>query len=304
MQETLGRSRAVGLEGLCGAAGADRRARPRIRMGCPAPGIERLEAHLFGQAYSPHRHDVYAIGVTLSGAHLFGYRGERRVCDPGHGHVLHPDEVHDGGAGTEEGFGYRIMYVDPALIQAALGGRPLPFVADPVVRPADLAPAFVASLADLDAPIGEVERVEVAVAVADMLEGLAAPTRRGSRAAPLHVEAMSRVRALIADDPAVAHSAEGLERAAGLDRWTVARQFRAVFGTSPSRFRTMRRLDQARRMIGEGMPLCDAALAAGFADQSHMSRLFRGTWGLTPGRWSALAGQRDAGRPEPVEQRR
>jgi AraC-like DNA-binding protein len=100
---------------------------------------------------------------------------------------------------------------------------------------------------------------------------------------------VARVRELIAADPAVAHSAEGFERAAGLDRWTIARQFRAAFGTSPSRFRTMRRLDSARRMIGEGMPLCEAALTAGFADQSHMSRLFKRHWGLTPGRWAALA---------------
>ena len=51
--------------------------------------------------------------------------------------------MHDGGAGTDEGFGYRIAYIDPSLIQEALGGKPLPFVADPVLDgvalPADFA---------------------------------------------------------------------------------------------------------------------------------------------------------------------
>ena len=32
-----------------------------------------------------------------------------------------------------DGFAYRILYVDPGLVQAALGGKPLPFVPDPVV---------------------------------------------------------------------------------------------------------------------------------------------------------------------------
>jgi len=35
--------------------------------------------------------------------------------------------------------------------------------------------------------------------------------------------------------------------------------------------------------------LADAALACGFADQSHMTRQFKKTYGVSPGRWSALA---------------
>jgi hypothetical protein len=42
--------------------------------------------------------------------------------------VLHPDEIHDGEAGTNDGFQYRMLYIDPALIQKILGGKPLPFI--------------------------------------------------------------------------------------------------------------------------------------------------------------------------------
>jgi len=52
----------------------------------------------------------------------------------------------------------------------------------------------------------------------------------------------------------------------------------------------MRQLDQVRRLISSGAGLADAALAAGFADQSHMSRLFKRAYGPAPGRWAtALA---------------
>ena len=37
----------------------------------------------------------------------------------------------------------------------------------------------------------------------------------------------------------------------------------------------MRRLDRARALIRDGVPLADAALACGFADQSHMTRQFK-----------------------------
>ena len=75
----------------------------------------------------------------------------------------------------------------------------------------------------------------------------------------------------------------------GLDRFALARHFRAAFGTSPHRFQVGRRLAKARAMIAEGVALSEAAAATGFADQSHLTRHFSARFGLTPGRWAALA---------------
>jgi AraC-like DNA-binding protein len=99
-----------------------------------------------------------------------------------------------------------------------------------------------------------------------------------------------QVRDLLAGTPAVRHSMDELERVAGLDRWALARQFRAAFGTSPSHFRTHRQLDQLRRAVKGGASLRDAALDAGFADQSHMSRQFKRAYGLTPAKWAEALG--------------
>jgi AraC-like DNA-binding protein len=255
-------------------------------MGAGASGIERLAAYFPGPAFSPHRHDTYAIGITLKGVQTFHYRGERRFCLPGEGHVLHPDEMHDGSSGTSEGFGYKILYVDPSLVQRALAGRPLPFVADPIVKRRSLICELESWLTGIDRPIDSCERVDIAVTVADMLEALSSPSKT---ARPICLPALERIRELILENPAILHPAAELEGVSGLDRWTLARQFRAAFGTSPSRFRTMRQLDQARILARRGVPLASAALEAGFADQSHMSRMFKRAYGLTPAGW--VAGQ-------------
>ncbi|WP_246423470.1 helix-turn-helix domain-containing protein [Roseospira goensis] len=47
----------------------------------------------------------------------------------------------------------------------------------------------------------------------------------------------------------------------------------------------------ARRILA-GESLADAALAAGFSDQSHMTRHFLRAFGMTPGRWQALRERR------------
>lgn len=254
----------------------------RIRPAPSAPGVERLEAHLHGRPFAPHRHDTYAIGITLAGVQSFRFRGETWHCLPGQAHILHPDELHDGRAGTEAGFAYRIAYLDPALVQRALGGRPLPFVAQPVVDGAGLRAAT--ALWDLETAVDEAARVDLIVAAADLLvvaAGGALPTGR------LDLPALERVRTRIAADPAGEHPLAELEREAGLTRWTLARQFRAAFGTSPSRYRTLRRLDAARRLVTAGARLAEAAAATGFADQSHMTRQWKRAWGLTPARWAA-----------------
>lgn len=253
-----------------------------IRFGPPSDGIERMEAHFLGQAFAPHRHDTYAIGITLAGVQAFFYRGERRQCLPGQCHVLHPDEIHDGGAGSDDGFGYRIAYVDPSLIQQALGGAPLPLVADPVLDATLLPADFVPAVWDIDDGIDDVARTEIAVMVADML---AAASKGLRRSGAVRLSALSLVRDALAAEPAKQYSMGELEKLADLDRWTLARQFRAAFGTSPGRFRTMRQLDRVRRLLRSGTSLAEAALDAGFADQSHMSRHFKRAYGLTPARW-------------------
>ena len=262
------------------ADGADRR--DRIRLAPGAAGIERLEAHLHGQAFAPHRHDTYAIGLTLACVQTFSFRGRRWHCLPGQCQILHPDELHDGGAGDGGSFAYRILYLDPALLQEALGGRPLPFVANPVH---DLPGSAAREIWSLDAELDDVARTDLVVMVARLLADAAAA--REPHAATLALDGLKRVRELIAADPVPQHAMAELEQLAGLDRWSLARQFRAAFGTSPSRFRTLRRLDHARRLLTGGAPLADAAAASGFADQSHMTRQFKRAFGLTPARWTA-----------------
>lgn len=257
----------------------------KIRFGEGSDGIERIEVHFPRYGFSRHRHDTYAIGITLSGVQTFMYRGVQRYCLPGQCHILHPDETHDGLSGAEDGFRYLIAYIDPCLIQHAIGGRPLPFVGDPVpeLRPAQK--CLLSAAWDMTDPIDALRQTEIAAAVAEALETLSSPRPR--RREPLCLDALLRVRDLLAAAPADIYTVTELERVAKLDRWTLARQFRAAFGTSPTRFRTMRQLDEVRRLMKRGASLTDASLQAGFADQSHMSRMFKRAYGRTPGKWAA-----------------
>ncbi|MEQ8349533.1 MAG: AraC family transcriptional regulator [Sneathiellaceae bacterium] len=259
-----------------------------LRSAPAARGLERTEAFFAGRAFGPHRHDRYAVGVTLRGVQAFGYRGAARHCLPGQVFVLHPDERHDGRAGTGAGFRYRILYVDPAEIAEALEHRPLPFVGEAVGRHPGIAAAVGAAFAEPALALDDLLRDRILLALADALAA-ADPSARPAARVTIDRAAVRRARdCLDACLPSGIGAAE-LAAVAGLDRFVLARQFRACLGTSPHRYLVMRRLDLVRRLVRDGLPLAAAALEAGFADQSHMTRHFRRAYGLPPGRWTALS---------------
>lgn len=271
---------ATGLERSC--------ANDWIRLSPAGSGIERLEAVFHGHAYDPHRHDTYAIGYTLHGVQCFRYRGAEAVSTAGNILVLHPDETHDGHAGTEAGFRYRMLYIEPRLVQAALGERwrSLPFVKTPVFDDPHLVACLVAALDDLDSPLDELLADQVVAALAEGLlrhEGAVIPRQR-----MLPEAALRRARDCLEANLARTVGSAELEEVSGIDRYQLARQFRLLFGTSPYRYLVMRRLARARALIASGSDLADAAFAAGFADQSHLTRHFRQAFGITPGRWAKL----------------
>lgn len=271
------------LERSCSASPRD-----WIRTAQPQEGFARLEAYFAGHGYDPHRHDTYAIGLTLCGVQSFDYRGTTAHSLGGQAIVLHPDEKHDGRAGTEDGFRYRMAYIQPRLMQAALGTRAaLPFLRGAVTSDPRLIAALAPALADLETPLEELELEQAVLGIVEALSALDSSPPPIPRE-KISAAAVTRTREYLDANITRAVRSHEIEAISGLTRFSLARQFRAALGTSPYRYLVMRRLERASAMIRCGRSLAEAALASGFADQSHMTRAFARAYGLPPGRWRQL----------------
>lgn len=287
MAPSLGDAVGAGLERSCGPG-------EWIDATGPVDGVELFRARLRGRPFSRHRHDVYAIGVTEEGVQAFAYRGAAERSLPGQVFVLHPDEPHDGRADGPGLFGYRQVYVSPDRIASALPALtrrpgPLPFAApvtdDPIL-------ARVVRTAFARAP----EPLALDTLVLQLAEGLlrcSATGLTGTLRCRVDLPAVERGRDFLRSRLTIVQSSE-VEAVTGLDRYQFARQFRAVYGTSPYRYSVMRRLDVARGWLRDARPLAETALEAGFADQAHFTRTFKAAFGMTPGRYVKLCAARPA----------
>lgn len=78
-------------------------------------------------------------------------------------------------------------------------------------------------------------------------------------------------------------SLEALAQQAGFSPYHFARVFRQATGESPHQFVLRQRIERAQRLLKEkDMPLAHVALESGFANQSHLTQVFKRHLGLTP----------------------
>src|SRR5262249_7883642 len=103
---------------------------------------------------------------------------------------------------------------------------------------------------------------------------------RPARAAPRW---LSRARDLLEARPAARLTLAEIAAAVDVHPVHLARAFRRRYGCSVGAYPRPLRLDLAARALSSGdAPVSEIALAAGFSDQSHFSRTFKRTTGLTP----------------------
>jgi AraC-like DNA-binding protein len=94
--------------------------------------------------------------------------------------------------------------------------------------------------------------------------------------------AVGRARELMHGAFASRLDLETIAGAAGLNKFSLVRQFRDVLGTTPHAYVVMLRVNRARELLAQGAAPADVALEVGFSDQAHMTRWFLRTCGVTP----------------------
>lgn len=245
------------------------------------PGIELYRAHIVQHAFEPHVHEGFGMGAIESGVERFRYRGAEHLAPTDSLVLMNPDEVHTGCAETNDGWRYRMVYIEQAVV-AEVMGEPGWWFSDAVHVDAASARAITALLDAL-------WQAREPLAFDSLLFHLLAAFRRHARVPhATHAEAPSRFAPVI--EYLRAHLAERvtldqLAGVAGLSPFHFLRQFQVRHHATPQQMLMAFRLSAAKRLLADGEAPVQVAAATGLTDQAHLTRAFMRRYGTTPARY-------------------
>lgn len=231
----------------------------------------------------PHLHEEWQFGVLDVPSQLFLGAFRRMSASAESVTIVRPYEVH--GEGGDGGIppGWRMLYVAPDVVSRLFGGR-APRFRGPVVADA----AAAAELRELlcGSGAGSISGPEFMSRVTRWLKQLLA-RHAGADAPPRHVTAVERARGYLQNRPTQPVTVSEVGAVAGVTLSHLVRSFSRAVGLPPRCFHAQVRLARARRLLAEGKSATRVAYECGFADQSHLSRRFKESNGITPSAFQA-----------------
>ncbi|MDF7807685.1 AraC family transcriptional regulator [Pontiellaceae bacterium B12219] len=91
-----------------------------------------------------------------------------------------------------------------------------------------------------------------------------------------------RIKAFLDSDLEAADASSFIETTLPHTKEHCNRLFKAAYGTTIQSYQLAQKAERARVLLKSDRPLSEVALEAGFYDQSHMTRIFKGLFQLTP----------------------
>jgi AraC family transcriptional regulator len=236
------------------------------------------------ERHAPHEHETANVSLVLSGTleEQVGarteYAGPLSVVVKPAG-TRHADRFGSGGATLAQ------IRLDADLTGALEDGRPS--IADwRWLHDGRVARAFLRLVRRVRAS-GAPAPEERASAIIELLALLEEPLRETSAQAPRWLAVVRECVDETWDSPPPVRL---LAREAGVHPVYLAREFRRWFGSSiTDRVRRHRVRAAAQLLAGTNDAISHVALATGFTDQSHLTRVFVAELGTTPGRFRTLA---------------
>lgn len=104
-----------------------------------------------------------------------------------------------------------------------------------------------------------------------------------------HQGGFARMRQRLEAEPEQKTSLDAMAGSCGLDKFSFLRGFLASSGITPCKYIANLRVIKAQSLLRQGSDLSHCAIDCGFYDQSHFSRVFKSSLGLTPGHYRSCA---------------
>jgi AraC-like DNA-binding protein len=254
---------------------------PRLRQ------VEMRIARYNRPTFQKHLHETYAIAAVEQGSCRFLYRQSTKIVGPESVVLINPGEVHACNPQAPSDWGYRMLYVDVALIRAIAAGLnaktgDLPYFAPEVVTNAivyQMLWRLSAALLESDNLLEQDSRLYAALSELVLHYS---DHRVAAHGPQKPYKPIQRAYTYLMDNLTQNVTLAQLADVAGLSAYHLLRVFHAHFGLPPHAFQLQQRINVAKRMLADRVAVIQVASELGFTDQSHFTKKFKVFVGATP----------------------
>lgn len=247
----------------------------------------RLEAYRFEgivQSFPNHFHNYYVIGFIESGTHCLSCKNKEYTVGQGNILLFNPNDNHSCVQCDGEAFDYRGLNISKetmlSLVEEVTGQRELLGFSENVIKNDELNIYLHSLHQSIMEGSKEIEKEEMLLLLISLLIEQYGQPYEGC--IPECREEIERTCVFMSAHFAEHISLENLCKCSGLSKSTLLRAFTRSKGVTPYRYLQIVRIDKAKEMLEQGVPLVDAAIRTGFSDQSHFSNFFHMFIGLSP----------------------
>ncbi len=250
-------------------------------------GIEAYRFEGIMQKFPNHFHEYYVLGFLESGRRRLSYQNTEHLIAAGDVLLFNPQDSHACEQADGDAMDYRCLNI-PAdafeKIAADVTGRVCrPRFTRPVIRDSEAASHLHELHRLIMAGRAGLEKEEILYFLIEHL--ISAHAEPGLTAPPSVSREIQSVRGYMESHFAEVIALDDLSRIAGLNKYTLLRTFTGQLGLAPHQYLQTIRIGRAKKMLEAGFQPLEAALATGFADQSHFTKFFKNLIGLTPRRY-------------------
>lgn len=243
------------------------------------------------QKFPLHFHEEYVIGFIENGRRHLVCKGETYDVQPGDLLIFNPHDTHACGPVDEEPLDWRCLNIRTEVMRRAVrevtGADALPVFRQNVLLQCDLAPLLRELHGMVAGGETDFQKEETFFLLMEQLIGRYAELRFSAAPASGREE-VEAACAYLEQHYAEAITLDELSRVAGLSKYHLLRVFTRQKGISPYRYLETVRIDQAKKLLEQGVPPAEAAARTGFSDQSHFTNFFKTMIGLTPRQYGAI----------------
>ncbi len=251
------------------------------------PGLEIRSSRYRHCSFAKHAHDTWSVGLVLNGEGRFAQRGTTQPIGRGQIILIPPEELHACNPISRSPWAYLMFHLTGQLFMQ---------VAEDVYGERLGDPIFTSQIV-CDSEIGRRmvylfhlvknggTRMEKEAALFTFLSELLLRHAKKTVEEPLRSDepkTVKLVKEYLAANLEKNVSMDELSIITGVSVYHMLSVFRRTVGIPPHAYQVQMRIKKARKLLLKGHSIVDVALETGFYDQSHFTKKFKPSVGLTP----------------------